>query len=93
MKILLSQKDTADPRAMPIDWVHPMTPNAVWKHGPQVAGYNKPFNCGMPHITSQQRHNRNQNINDLYGRAPAPGPLAWRSGDNLAPPQNKSDMK
>jgi hypothetical protein len=56
MKILLSQKDPADPKAMPIDWVHPMTPDVAWKYGPQVAAYRPP-NCCMPHITDSQRLN------------------------------------
>jgi hypothetical protein len=94
MKILCRKRKPADPKAMPIDWVHPMTPDAAWKYGPQVSAYNRPFNCAMPHITSQQRHNRHQNIDDPIRTSAAPGPLAWRSWGQLgALRQNKSDMK
>jgi hypothetical protein len=54
-EIPVSQKQPADPLAMPIDWVHPMTPGAAREYGPQVAAYG-PLNCRMSHIYRPTKH-------------------------------------
>jgi hypothetical protein len=45
----VSQKQPADPLAMPVDWVHPMTPDAARKYRLQVAAYGS-LNCRVPQI-------------------------------------------